>query len=337
MEENIIVKKLIFHILDGTVGSPVLSDLEYDLDSDINEYMEKHILKMFKDIDLKKVCFQNDQNDIKIFCVRFKQGEDDFIQTSKNIASITYSFMNENPNIPSADLACILFKKGELEYMGILKFNYKESYIHNIEDNENGRVIRIVKQKTALPLATQKIDECIFININDYSILLKEKKYEIDGEKQFYLSKQILQSTEALSNKEKIDIINKASKRVVKKYCNDDVTKIAEIKTAIAEEFEDSMTINIEKVGDKAFAGNIEMQKIYNEEIEKRGLKEKSIIVNENIEKKVLRKQRLVTSDGIEIKLPASFLSRKDKVEFITNLDGTISIMLKNISEIEDK
>ena len=168
-------------------------------------------------------------------------------------------------------------------------------------------------------------------------MLLKEKKYEIDGEKQFYLSEQVLQSTEALSNKEKIDIINKVSKKVVKKYCNDDIMRIAEIKNAIVEEFEDSMTINIEKVGDKAFEGNQEMQRIYTEEIEKGGLKEKSIIVNQNIEKRVMKKQRLVTSDGIEIRLPSSLLSRRDKVEFVANVDGTISIMLKNISEIEDK
>lgn len=337
MESNIIIKKLIVHVLDASVGTPVLSDLEYALDPDIEEYIEKHIFKLFKDIDLKKVYFENSDNEVKKNCLGLKQGENDFVVVSKNIASIIYRFMNENPDIPSADLVLALFKLDNVDHIGIFKFNYKESYIHFLQEGEDGRIINIIKQRTALPSPTQKIDEGIIINMDDFSILLKEKKYEIDGEKQLYLSRKILQSTEVLSDKEKIDIINKASKKVVKKYCNDDVTKIAEIKNAIAESVEDCNIINIEEVGDKVFAGNPEMQKIYTEEIEKRGLKEKSVNVSENLEKRVMKKQRLVTNDGIEIKLPASLLSRQDKVEFISNIDGTISIILKNISEIEDK
>lgn len=337
MDSNIIVKKLIVHVLDVSVGTPVLANLEYNLDSDITEYVESHILKIFKDIDLKKVYFEDDYNKIKENCLKLKNSQGDFIDVSKDIASILYLFMNQNPDIPSADLVCTLFEKDDCEYLGILKFNYKESYIHFIQEDEDGRDVKIIKQKTALPTSTQKIDECIIINMNDLSILLKEKKYEIDGEKQLYLSTRILQSTEMLSDKEKVDIINKASKKVVKKYCNDDVTKMAEIRNAIVESVEDSNTINIEEIGDKVFTGNSEMKRIYNEEIEKRGLKEKSVAVNENIEKKINKKQRLVTDDGIEIKLPAAYMTRKDKVEFVANLDGTISILLKNISEIQDR
>ncbi|MCT4563144.1 MAG: nucleoid-associated protein [Maledivibacter sp.] len=337
MESNIIIKKLIVHVLDASVGTPVLSDLEYDLDPEINEYIETHIIKLFKDIDLKKVYFENNDNEVRMDCLSLKKGEKDFVKVSKDIASMLYRLMNQNPDIPSADLIVVLFKLDNIDHIGIFKFNYKESYIHFLREDENGRIINIIKQRTALPSMTQKIDEGIIINIHDFSILLKEKKYEIDGEKQFYLSRKILHSTEVLSDKEKIDIINKASKKVVKKYCNDDVTKIAQIKNAIAESVEESNTINVEEVSDKVFADNPEMQKIYTEEIEKRGLKEKSININENLEKRVMKKQRLVTNDGIEIKLPSSLLSRRDKVEFISNIDGTISILLKNITEIEDK
>ncbi|SHJ52657.1 nucleoid-associated protein [Paramaledivibacter caminithermalis] len=337
MDDNIIIKKSIIHVLDASVGIPVLSDLEYDLEPEIKDYLKKHIVKFFKDIDLKRVYFNNENNRIKTNCLRLKNQENDFIQISKNIASIIHGFINENPDIPSADLICILFKVDDVDYLGIFKFNYKESYIHFIAESQKGRDIKIIKQRTALPLSTQKIDEGIIINMDDFSILLKEKKYDIDGEKQFYLSSRILQSTEVLSDKEKIDIINKASKQVVKKYCNDDLTKIAEIRNAMAQNVEDSNIINIEEVGDKVFGHNIEMKRIYTEEIEKYGLKDKIINVSENLEKRVVKKQRLVTDDGIEIKVPASFLSRQDKIELISNIDGTISIILKNIREIEDK
>ena len=64
---------------------------------------------------------------------------------------------------------------------------------------------------------------------------------------------------------------------------------------------------------------------------------EKNISLNENVVKKIPKTQRLVTEDGIELKIPISFLNSHEKVEFINNADGTISILLKNIRDIQDK
>ena len=46
---------------------------------------------------------------------------------------------------------------------------------------------------------------------------------------------------------------------------------------------------------------------------------------------------KFITDEGIEINIPYEMLSNREKVEFITNPDGTISIMLKNIDNITDK
>ena len=168
-------------------------------------------------------------------------------------------------------------------------------------------------------------------------ILLKEKKYEIDGEKEYYLSKYFLKSQDKLSDKEKVDIINKASKKIVKDYYDGDVKKMAEIKTAIVESIEETDSIDIDHITSKAFNNNLELKEIYSEELQNKGLTEKAIEVNENVIKKISRTQRLVTDDGIEIKIPINYLTSQDKVEFINNADGTISILLKNIRDIQDK
>lgn len=337
MSEEISLRKMIVHIIDSTIGMPILSDLEHTINGDIQDFIEKHITKLFKDMDLKKVYFTDDENEMRKNCKIIREYDNEFISSSKNIANIIHKIVLENPTIPSADLAMILFTRENCRYLGILKFNYKPSYIHFIEEDESGRVNRIIKQVTTLPSESQKVEECIFINLEDYSIFIKEKKYDIEGSKQYYLSNRILNTTEELTDKEKIDIINKATKKVVKEYYNDDVKKIAEIKNVIAESMEDTNTIDIEDVSNKVFSHNPDMKEIYMQEVEKGGLQEKAVTVNENIEKKVRRKQRLVTDEGIEIKLPVSFLTDTDKVEFVSNSDGTISILLKNITNIEDK
>ena len=46
---------------------------------------------------------------------------------------------------------------------------------------------------------------------------------------------------------------------------------------------------------------------------------------------KKFQKQRLTTDTGIEITIPMEEYRNPDHVEFITNMDGTISVLIKNI------
>ena len=106
---------------------------------------------------------------------------------------------------------------------------------------------------------------------------------------------------------------------------------MGDLKTAITESIEENDNIDIESIKKKTFKDNLELQQIYTEELEAKGVVEKKIAINENVIKKIPKMQKLVTEDGIELKIPISYLSREEKVEFINNSDGTISILLKNI------
>ena len=41
--------------------------------------------------------------------------------------------------------------------------------------------------------------------------------------------------------------------------------------------------------------------------------------------------------NGIEIKIPIEYLSSIEKIEFLNNPDGSLSILLKDIRDIEGK
>ena len=47
--------------------------------------------------------------------------------------------------------------------------------------------------------------------------------------------------------------------------------------------------------------------------------------------------QHLYTDTGIEIKIPMEQYKNPQRVEFITNPDGTISVLIKNIEHLEAK
>ena len=337
MMDQINVEKMILHILDNSVGMPILSEEEHPYNREIMEFLEIHIEKVFKDINIKKAFFGPEENPVKNLCIDVSQDNNSFIEKTKEFAQLMYNIMAENPSIPSCDLICSLFDGDGKKYLGFFILNYKASYIHYVEESENARINQVIKQKTTLPNENQKIDEFVIIDLEDFSILLKEKKYDINGVKDYFISKYLLNSQDTLSDKQKFDIVSKVSKKIVKDYYEDDVTKMAEIKNAIVESVEEKDAIDIDHIKTKAFNKNLELQNIYEEEIEKRGLSEKTIDVNESLNKKIPRTQKLVTDDGIEIKIPVAYLTSDDKIEFLNNPDGTISILLKSIREIQGK
>lgn len=331
------IQKIILHILDNSVGMPVLSEVEHPKNIDIMDFLEIHIEKAFNDINIKEATFNSEKNLVKDLSIDISKDNNKFIEKTREFARYMFDIMIESPSIPPCDLICGLFERDSETYLGFFILNYKSSYIHFIEESGDKRINKVIKQKTTLPNKNQKIDEFIIINLEDFSILLKEKKYEINGQREYYISKYLLASKNTLSNKEKIDIINKVSKKIVKDYYEDDVKKMAEIKNAIVESVEETDTIDISHVKKEAFNKNLELQNIYEEEIKNKGLEEKIIEVSEPLYKKIPKTQKLVTDDGIEIKVPVSYLTNSDKIEFITNIDGTTSLLLKNIGDIQGK
>lgn len=337
MIEIINIKKTILHIIDPSVGLPVLSEEEHPENGEIIEFIEKHIENIFRDINIKQSFFKGDYNEVQNLCSHIANDNDLFIEKTQEFAKLMYNILSQNVDIPPCDLICSLFEGDDKKYLGFFMFNYKTSYIHYVEELEEGRRNTVVKQSTTLPNINQKIDEFVLIDLEDFSILLKEKKHEINGERDYYISKHLLKSVDQLSNKDKVDIVNRVTKKIVKDYYDDDVVKLAEIKTTMRQDIEEDGSIDIENIKTKVFSGNVDIQQKYDEEIEKKGLIEKSIEVNESLNKRIPKKQKLVMDNGIEIRVPIEYLSGDEKVEFLNNTDGTISVLLKDIRTIQGK
>lgn len=337
MINEINIDKLILHILDPSLGLPVLSEEEHPYSGEIVEFLKIHIERIFDDINTKKSFFRGEDNQVKSLCQAIADDSNLFVEKTKDFSTMLYNLIAQNLSIPPCDLICSLFKGDGKSYLGFFIFNYKTSYIHYVEELESGRLNTVIKQNTTLPNINQKIDEYFIVDLEDYSIFLKEKKYEINEEKDYYLSKYLLKSEDLLSNKAKIDIVNKVSKKIVKDYYEDDVKKLAEIKSTMLESVEASESVDVDSIKSKVFKDNVDIQRIYDEEIAKKGLVDRTIEVNENLSKKLPKTQKLVMDNGIEIKIPIEYLSGSDKVEFLNNPDGSLSILLKDIRDIEGK
>lgn len=332
-EIKLTIGNSVVHILNTELQVPVLSDQELELSHELTDFIYNHLKKYIYN-DVMKACYFKEQEDSIYQQIDLLiKDKNTFLSISKTLATELYGIMLKHVDIPSADVLFTLFECEKVPYLGILKMNYKTSYIHYVLEDQDSQANTIIKQRTALPNENQRLEEVILINLDNKEIKILEKKYDINGEKDFYLTPLFLKSTFNRSNKEKFDIVNNTLKSMNKKYFDADVTQSMDVKKAMLESVEETGVIDVNKVADVAFENNLELKQEFQETIQKKGMEE-TYVSFEAAPPKKIEKQVIKTDTGIEINIPMEQYSNGKTLEFLNNPDGTISIVIKNVGRI---
>lgn len=338
-KEEIRIKKVIVHILDSTIGMPVLSDMELDYGSEIAEFVREHIARIGSGDDAKECRFYQEESEV--YQILEAYDDADFVEISKSIASLLYEIMGSNIDIPPADLLVVRFREQEAEYLALLKMNYKTLYTHRTmpltegEGNSN----EIIRHKAILPSESQRLTEAAIIRLDDLAVWVMEKKYEVNGEKVNYFSYLFLKCSSHLSHKSKLSIVSRAVESVQKEGFDETerFEKQMRAKRILQEEMEENGGFVVEEIGEKIFEDQPELKVAFQDKMEKYDMvKEKIEPQSENTVRKY-QSQHLFTDTGIEIKIPMEQYKNPRSVEFITNPDGTVSVLIKNIEHLEAK
>ena len=337
VKEEIRIEKIIVHILDSMVGMPVLSDTEIDFGSDFADFIKEHIYKVASGDDIRTCSFYEKESEI---CHMLREYRDeDFIPVSKNLAESLYTIMNSNVDIPSADLVIVKFHDRDASYLGILKINLRSNYTHRTAALEEGNANQIVKFKAVFPSESQRLTEAAIIRLSDLQIRLVEKKYEVNGEKVNYFSYLFLKCNSSLSPKTKLNIVTKA----IEKVQNDNLDEYTacgakmRAKCIIQEELEKNGGFVVEELADRIVEEEPQMRNEFQERMEHYDMVKQEVIPQNETTVRKYQKQCLYTDTGIEIKIPMDRYKDSDSVEFITNPDGTVSVLIKNIGHLEAK
>lgn len=331
-QDDVILRKGIVHILDGELGYPVYSEDLLEMTPDICDFLRGHIYKLMSGDELKKCYFSEEESEVYRLVKDFT--EEDFVAESKKIADLLYKIMNANVSIPSGDFAVITFQCRSVLYLALLKMNYKESFVHITQTQEKGNVNQIICYQSTLPMAGAKLSEAVLINLSDYSVQIVEKKYEINGKKMNYLSELFLNCKASMSSKSKLDIVTKAVEQVNKKHYADEPVKQMEAKSILKKEIENTGSIDVEKISEKIYGDVPEIKEEFETKMEKYHMEKAQVTPQSEKTVKKFEKQYLKTDTGIEINIPMEQYQDSNQVEFITNADGTISVLIKNINKI---
>ncbi len=153
-KEDIRIRHVIVHILDSSVGLPVLSpDREAEFGSDFAEFLRDHIFQSCgrRRQQARTVRFIRSSRKFTVLLTTYE--DRDFVAFSKQAAELLYGIMNSNIEIPPADLIVVRFREKEKEYLALLKMNFRDSYTHRTLPLEDGNCNEIIRYKaiTRLP------------------------------------------------------------------------------------------------------------------------------------------------------------------------------------------
>jgi len=337
------LRKVIVHILDSTVGTPVLSDALLDYGSDFGDFLREHIYRI-ETTDEKKTCeFHKEESEVYQQIAAFAEAgleEGKFIETSQKMAARLYEIMNQNIEIPQADFVVVLFEADAGKYLALLKMDYRTSYTHQTQSDAFGNANEIIKFRAILPTETQKLSEAALISLSDFTVFLTEKKYEVNGTKTNYFSKLFLNCSGALSPKSQLSIVTRAIDTVQKKYFNDGEQFEAQMETKqiIHDQLAETGAVDVPFVLDQVFKEKEEYKEEVQEKLEKYKMgADLRIEPQAESTTRKFGKQHLTTDTGVEIKIPMEQYQDGERIEFITNPDGSISILIKNVGHITSK
>lgn len=305
VKEEIRIKKAIVHILDSTVGMPVLSDGELEFGSEFADFLKEHIARVFSGDDGKSCRFYKEESEVYRMLAQYS--DDFFVDASKDMAEFLYSIMNSNIDIPPADLIIVRFRYGETEYLGLLKMNYKSLYTHRtMALEEGGNTNEIIRHKSILPPESQRLSEAAIIKLDDLSVQVVEKKYEVNGEKTDYFSYLFLKCSSHMSHKSKLSIVTKAVEAVQKEGYGEAGQYEAQMraKSIIQEELEEKGGFVVEEIAERIFEEKPELKTAFQDKMEKYNMVKEEVLPQSETTTRKYQKQHLFTDTGIEIKIP---------------------------------
>ena len=326
---EIIIHQAILHVLDTTLDAPVLSGSGMEMTAEKTAYLQNHIEKLLASDEIRQCrplpdsAFRNEL-----------EHNQDFIDLSCRIAGVLFDYMHAHTTIPGADLAVVDFTRDGAPWLGILKLNYKNGYTHYTETVEGAPVNSIIQQRACLPTQSGKVEEGALVNLTDYSMRLLEKKYDIDGHKEFYLSSVVFQYTQAEPEKKKLQAIQEAAAQAVKDAYEDEPHADAQVAMLIANQAADNDNqVSVEQVRQQ-LAEEYPLAAVpFDDYVEKSEVLEEAAAPVTVTPARIRRMESrsIRTANGIEVKIPTELLNSDSELEFLHDPDGSVSLLIKNV------
>ena len=140
------------------------------------------------------------------------------------------------------------------------------------------------------------------------------------------------------SVKKSIKMVEQTAQKIAENFQQDDFAFQSKMKAAIYKNLEEEQELSPEKLADQLFDNNLTARLTFVDEL-KESIPEpiQVLDIDHSRQTKKLENQKLSLSNGIQLIVPNNVYEDAESVEFIQNPNGTYSILIKNIEDIQNK
>ncbi|MCW8644780.1 nucleoid-associated protein [Streptococcus macedonicus] len=323
---DLYIKRIVIHQFTPNDTELILSDQLLTITPRIDEYFRKKLSKVFSD-EAKRGMFAEDN-------VFLSYLSDDLMESSVKITQLWKEEFVISENQKTNDLVFIQFDKDGVEHFAFLRIALKENFTHISSDSESP--IKVTQNN--LPSAAQTPDEALVINCSNHHYYLIEKRIKHNGSFANYFSENLLQVQPEQSVKKSIKMVEQTAQKIAKNFQQDDFAFQSKMKAAIHKNLEEEQELSPEKLADQLFDSNLTARLTFVDEL-KESIPEPIQVadIDHSRQTKKLENQKLSLSNGIQLIVPNNVYDDAESVEFIQNPNGTYSILIKNIEDIQNK
>lgn len=333
-----IIHKSIVHVLDKNSDSPILNDYECRNSLEVDKFFQKIINRVSKDDDLRKAEFNDYNNNIvKNCCEQIIYDEDTFLQNSKEIAAYLFEIMKQSEEMDSCDLAICLYSVKDEKNVAIIRLEYKKLYTHSIEFVEDKFNIQIVSNEIGIP-ETGRPKQCALVGLSGINDEYHFKLLDKDAEKEQLETKFVtafLNAKKIEDDKYKTKVFKTTAENWITNAISDDMKKAEDIRSMLNYTLKEKEEINVEEFVQNNIIDK-DLKESFKEHMEDKGLTENFSVDKKWVEKK-LKKRSIKTDNGFDIKANLSDFEDPMKYSVRQNQDGTVDIVIKNVSFFEEK
>ena len=323
---DIYVKKAIIHQFSPADTELLLADKFLNITPKIEEYLRKKIERVYSD-EAKTGIFELDN-------VFLAQLSDDLLETSVTVAKFWQEEFSVSENQKTNDLIFVQFDKEGVEHFAFLRIALRETLTHLGGEVDNP--IKLTQNN--LPGFGTGADEALVINLKSRKYHLIEKRIKYNGAFLNYFSDNLLQVSPKISPKKSIKTLEKTAQKIAESFNTDDFQFHSKVKSSIFKNLEENDELSPEKLADELFDSNLTARLTFIDQV-KEAVPEpiKFDEIDSSRQKKKFENQKLSLSNGIELIVPNNVYQDAESVEFIQNDNGTYSILIKNIEDIQSK
>ena len=319
MESTIIINKTIMHMCDLEHRKTVLSDNLIEQNEESLEYFKKKLCKAVNSSSKKEIVVGS-MHELLVRSKNMTNNDDTFIEETREITKKIYQLATQIEMMPNFNIVVYDCYIDGCRFIYILKLNYKLVPCTSIQDN----MVKLT-YKQMIPNAGSAIEEAIIIDCENSKLYLIEKKFEIDGKKDFYLNPQWIKGECLLSDKDKLKLAKKVVKKIDSIYQVTNNTALPEMKRLIQEKRINNESINAIDLVKTVLKDDYQAEEESESMLRDLGISENDTI--ESVDGK-LDLCKIKINDNIVITMPVEDYISGDFIRKTKKEDGTFEVSI---------